>query len=87
MWDKERKELHYQIQTIQITMKNLQSQMAQRTSNHNIQADVTSSNQDAVQSVQGENEFLKNRIKEVSDLRHRLFWQPRYKRLFATRWK
>jgi hypothetical protein len=47
--------------------------LAQRTSNHSIShadgsSSMSSHSQDAVQSIQGENEFLKNRIKEVANL-------------------
>jgi hypothetical protein len=50
---------------MQIFMKELQSQLTQKhLQMHNLQPDNSSTNE-VVQSLQGENEFLKNRIKEV----------------------
>ena len=63
-WDKERKELHHAIQSIQIFMKDLHSQLVQRSIN-SPENDGFSNNEN-IQSLYGENEFLKNRIKEVN---------------------
>lgn len=66
-WDKERKELHHSIQSMQIFIKDLQSQMTHRE--FNTTSNDTYYNNETLQSLNGENEFLKNRIKEVKYLR------------------
>ncbi len=64
-WDNERKELHHTVQSMQIFMKDLQSQLEQRNINTNASTEDFII-QDNLQSIIGENEFLKNRIKEVN---------------------
>lgn len=66
-WDKERLELHHAIQTLQIVAKDLQAQLAQKNSltNHTIEYE---SMNEQVKSVNSENEFLKNRIKDLEGM-------------------
>ncbi len=63
-WDKERKELSIHIQNMENFIKDLQSQLAQRNTSLAQLNDVYGQNE-KIQSLTGENEFLKNRIREV----------------------
>lgn len=63
-WDKERKELHHSIQSMQIFMKDLQSQLMHKNI-HSSAAVEDMGLQESLQSANAENDFLKNRIKEV----------------------
>ena len=65
-WEKERTELNTHITNLEVFIKDLQSQLCQR----NQSVTQTMSNEqynqnEKIQSLFGENEFLKNRIKEV----------------------
>lgn len=63
-WDKERREFVNQIQILENTIADLQTQLAVKNSNSsNSMVDHIAN--DKLQSLQGENEFLKNRIREV----------------------
>ena len=63
-WDKERKELSIHIHNLENFIKDLQSQLAQRNTSLAQLNDVYGQNE-KIQSLTGENEFLKNRIREV----------------------
>ncbi len=66
-WDKERKDLHHSVQSMQIFIKDLQAQLLQRELNNTANSSLDNYyNNETLQSLNGENEFLKNRIKEVT---------------------
>jgi hypothetical protein len=64
-WDKERKEYLVHITNLEIFLKDLQIQLSQRNTSLAQLGDVYGQNE-RIQSLSGENEFLKNRIKEVN---------------------
>ena len=64
-WDKERKEMTTHIQNLEAFIKDLQSQLSQRNTSMAQVTDQYGQNE-KIQSLIGENEFLKNRIREVS---------------------
>ena len=65
-WDKERKDLHHSVQSMQIFIKDLQAQLTQRELNIRANNSLDNSyNSESIQVLCGENHFLKNRIKEV----------------------
>jgi hypothetical protein len=63
-WDKERKEFITHVTNLELFIKDLQSQLAQRNVSLALIGDQYGQNE-RIQSLTGENEFLKNRIKEV----------------------
>lgn len=67
-WDKERRDLNAQITNLDTFARDLQNQLAQAkltaTANLNSSGDQYSINE-RMQSLSGENEFLKNRIREL----------------------
>ena len=63
-WDKERREMSEHIQNLEEFIKALQLQLTQRNSSMAQVNDQYGQNE-KIQSLFGENEFLKNRIKEV----------------------
>ncbi|RNA11090.1 hypothetical protein BpHYR1_054377 [Brachionus plicatilis] len=64
-WDKERREFSNQIQILENTIADLQSQLATKNSNPNNSMLDHMAQNDKLQSLHGENEFLKNRIREL----------------------
>lgn len=63
-WDKERKEFLNQIQNLECFIKELQAQIAQKNCSL-LQMTDQFGQSEKIQSLVGENEFLKNRIREV----------------------
>jgi chromosome segregation ATPase len=63
-WEKERRELTAHITNLETFIKDLQSQLSQRNTNSTQFADHYGQTEQ-IQSLNGENEFLKNRIKEL----------------------
>ena len=63
-WDKERREMANHIQNLEEFIKALQLQLTTRNSSAAPINDQYGQNE-KIQSLNGENEFLKNRIKEV----------------------
>ena len=63
-WDKERKELANHVATLESVIRDLQGQLTQRNTSL-AQVNDTYGLNERIQSLTGENEFLKNRIKEV----------------------
>ena len=63
-WEKERNELSTHITNLEVFIKDLQSQLSQRNQTSTQTNDQYGQNE-KIQSLFGENEFLKNRIKEL----------------------
>ena len=58
--------MHHSIQSMQIFIKDLQAQLTKRELNNRANNSLDNSyNSENIQILCGENEFLKNRIKEV----------------------
>ena len=64
-WDKERREFNNHIQNLESFIKDLQSQLSQRSTSA-VQINDQYGQNEKIQSLVGENDFLKNRIREVS---------------------
>lgn len=63
-WDKERKEIQNHIVNLENFVKELQTQLTNKATTLSQAGDPFGQNE-RIQSLTGENEFLKNRIKEV----------------------
>ena len=63
-WDKERREFNNHIQNLESFIKDLQSQLSQRSTSA-VQINDQYGQNEKIQSLVGENDFLKNRIREV----------------------
>lgn len=79
-WEKERNELSTHITNLEVFIKDLQSQLSQRNQT-SIQSNDQYGQNEKIQSLFGENEFLKNRIKEVIQKVLLLIYQSKKKRL------
>jgi chromosome segregation ATPase len=66
-WDKERRDLNVHVESLEASIKDLQLQLNQRNATMAQIGDQYAQNE-KIQSLFGENEFLKNRIKEVNIL-------------------
>ena len=64
-WDKERRDLNAHVESLEASIKDLQLQLNQRNATMAQIGDQYAQNE-KIQSLFGENEFLKNRIKEVN---------------------
>ncbi|CAF0782220.1 unnamed protein product [Brachionus calyciflorus] len=64
-WDKERKEFVQHIKSLECFISDLQMQLAAKNSNANNSVNEQYGQNDKIQSLHGENEFLKNRIREL----------------------
>ena len=64
-WDKERRDLNSHVENLEASIKDLQLQLNQRNATMAQIGDQYAQNE-KIQSLFGENEFLKNRIKEVN---------------------
>lgn len=72
-WDKERREFTNQIQILENTIADLQTHLAAKNSHSNNSITDHMTQNDKLQSLQGENEFLKNRIREVFSILEYLY--------------
>ena len=63
-WDKERREMTNHVQNLEAFIKDLQAQLSLKN-NSLAQCNDMYGQNEKIQSLFGENEFLKNRIKEV----------------------